>query len=66
MHEYIATYMYAQMTCILYAAKLSRGKLSRLAKKLQKPRKFPPSKVLPYTVYECTFVRTRVYMSVLS
>ena len=34
---------------ILYTANDSRGKLSRLAKK---PRKFSPSKVLPYTVEE--------------
>ena len=33
---------------VLYTANDSRGKLSRLAKK---PRKFSPSKVLPYTVY---------------
>ena len=32
---------------VLYTASDSRGKLSRLAKK---PRKFSPSKVLPYTV----------------
>ena len=32
---------------VLYTANDSRGKLSRLAKK---PRKFSPSKVLPYTV----------------
>ena len=36
---------------VLYTANDSRGKLSRLAKKPQKPRKFSPSKVLPYTVY---------------
>ena len=35
---------------VLYTANDSRGKLSRLAKKLRKPRKFSPSKVLPYTV----------------
>ena len=33
---------------VLYTANDSRGKLSRLAKK---PRKFSPSKVLPYTVF---------------
>ena len=37
---------------ILYTANDSRGKLSRLAKKPRKPRKFSPSKVLPYTVYQ--------------
>ena len=36
---------------LLYTANYSRGKLSRLAKKLQKPRKFCPSKVLLYTVF---------------
>ena len=36
---------------ILYTANDSRGKLSRMAKKQRKPRKFSPSKVLPYTVY---------------
>ena len=35
---------------VLYTANDSRGKLSRLAKKPQKPRKFSPSKVLPCTV----------------
>ena len=35
---------------VLYTASDSRGKLSRLAKKLRKPQKFSPSKVLPYTV----------------
>ena len=38
---------------VLYTANNSRGKLSRLAKKPRKPRKFSPSKVLPYTVYHC-------------
>ena len=35
---------------VLYTANDSRGKLSRLAKKPRKPRKFSPSEVLPYTV----------------
>ena len=35
---------------VLYTANDSREKLSRLAKKPRKQRKFPPSKVLPYTV----------------
>ena len=40
---------------VLYTANDSRGKLSQLAEKPQKPRKFSPSKVLPYTVfYTCT------------
>ena len=34
-----------------YTANDSRGKLSRLANKPRKPRRFSPSKVLPYTVY---------------
>ena len=34
-----------------YTASDSRGKPSGLAKKSQKPQKFSPSKVLPYTVY---------------
>ena len=36
---------------VLYIASDSRGKLSRLAKKLEKKQKFSHSKVLPYTVY---------------
>ena len=41
---------------VLYTANDSRGKLSRLAKKLRKPRKFSPSKVLPYTVHSCIII----------
>ena len=39
---------------VLYTANDSRGKLSQLAKKPRKLRKFSPSKVLPYTV--CPYV----------
>ena len=41
---------------VLYTANDSRGKLSRLAKKPQKPRKFSPLKVLPYTVSPLVYV----------
>ena len=44
---------------VLYTANDSRGKRSRLAKKPQKPRKFSHSKILPYTVYDCTIIPHR-------
>ena len=37
---------------VLYTASDLRGKLSRSTEKLQKPQKFSPSKVLPYTVFD--------------
>ena len=43
---------------VLYTTSDSRGKLSRSAEKLQKPRKFSHSKVLPYTVY---FGKVHIY-----
>ena len=49
-HHSLENFRNASGPChyVLYTANDSRGKLSRLAKK---PRKFSPSKVLPYTVY---------------
>ena len=46
---------------VLYTANDSRVKLSRLAKKLRKPRKFSPSKVLPYTVYHTKLIGYHCY-----
>ena len=58
---------------VLYTANDSRGKLSRLATKPRKPRKFSPSKVLPYTVIishdtlikSCTYVYIRVCVYII-
>ena len=44
---------------VLYTANDSRGKLLRLARK---PRKFSPSKVLPYTVYQTFHHQNFLYL----
>ena len=51
---------------VLYTANDSRGKLSRLATKPQKPRKFSPLKVLPYTVFAYVYVHSVIYYSYIA